>query len=307
MSLPKNILRRGRKLLQRFSANLVLALLLLMEIGIFVIDIDTAASLSFSPFLAVPTALSAWFLNRRTTLLFVSLSSAARVYDFSIMEARNDTLAMLLYELAQSALFYGILAALVDRMRSQAERLSRHAEYIRLSVRSERHRHRLEASIRRAVPADVDAIIRLTTLGAHDGAFDESVSGAVRKAALAASFSQGIVDGAALRDLWSGGTTIVPIEFWVSEINHNIAGFLMILGMDQHKGAERELHAITVDHAYRGLGVGSVMTDFFCSHYKQRRLFAACKPDSTMLRMLQRRGFHQHATSTSGHEIVARG
>jgi ribosomal protein S18 acetylase RimI-like enzyme len=63
---------------------------------------------------------------------------------------------------------------------------------------------------------------------------------------------------------------------------------------------------MVVDEPYRGLGIGAAMTNFFCNHFKSRRLFAACRPDSTMMQMLKRRRFTLYATTSTGYEIIMR-
>jgi ribosomal protein S18 acetylase RimI-like enzyme len=186
------------------------------------------------------------------------------------------------------------------------KRLATHASLVRSNARQERRRRALESTIRRAVPDDVDAIVRLVSVGAESGAFDQKVFDSEKLIALASHFRSGIADGRAIRDVWNGGQTSVPIEFWVSVINGNVAGFFMVLGLDQNKGAERELHAIAVDQAYRGLGVGSAMVDFFCSHYAQRRLFVLCKPDTVMMGMLKRRNFVVGAQTNMAFELLVR-
>jgi hypothetical protein len=47
------------------------------------------------------------------------------------------------------------------------------------------------------------------------------------------------------------------------------------------------------------------MVDFFCAHYKQRALTAACRPDSNMLSMLLK-GFLQTSVSNQGHLLLRR-
>ena len=75
------------------------------------------------------------------------------------------------------------------------------------------------------------------------------------------------------------------------EIDARVVGYMMILGVDGQKSIQRELHAMVVEDRYRGHGVGGMMVDFFCTHYKQRRLVSACRDGSAMLRMLTRHGF----------------
>lgn len=297
---------RVNNLLATLPARTRLALLLLLEALIFLLDLDTGASISFAPFLSAPTALSAWYLDRRATALFVVLSSIARTYDYHMVRARHEAWYMVLYELLQSALFYSIVAALVLRLRGAADRLALHASHVRNSARHERHRRLLESGIRRAVPGDIGAIMRLTSQGAQRGGFDKEVANDARLGALSDSFQYGIAEGLTLRDVWTGGQATVPVEFWVARVNGHIAGFLMIMGLNEQKGNERELHAVVVDDAYRGLGIGAALTDFFCSHYTQRRLFAACKPGTQMMGMLLRRGFKLFAASSGEFHVIVR-
>jgi GNAT superfamily N-acetyltransferase len=295
-----------RRLLRHASSSLIFTTLLALEALIFLLDIDTGAGISFSPFLVAPTALAAWFLGRRSALSFVALSSMARVYDYSIIRGHRDGPYLLLYELLQSAALYGIVVLLALYLRDRRDALLRHTRKVRDAMRRERHRRRLDSAIRRAVPEDVKAIIRLTNSGGESGGFDQSVTDSARQAALAATFTAGIVDGAAVRDLWTGGQSTVPIEFWVCEIDAKVVSYMMILGVDEQKSMERELHAMVVDDSYRGHGVGSLMVDFFCTHYKHRRLLSACRDGSAMLRMLTRRGFAQLTRSKEGYLILAR-
>lgn len=297
---------RLRRLLRNASARLMLAGLLTLEALIFLLDIDTGSGISFAPFLVAPTALAAWFLGRRAALLFVVLSSVARVVDYALMRARHENSYLLVYDLLQSAALYGLVALLVLYLRSQVDALRRHASKIRDTARRERHRRMLDSAIRRAVPEDVEAIIRLTTSGGESGGFDQSVTDTVRQATLTATFTAGIVDGAALRDMWTGGQSTVPIEFWVCEIDGRVVSYMMILGVDAQKGMERELHAMVVEDSCRGRGVGSQMVDFFCAHYKHRRLLSACRDGSAMMQMLNRRGFSLIARSDQGYQILAR-
>lgn len=295
-----------RRLARRAGKRRIFAGLLALEALIFLLDLDTGAGISYSPFLVAPTALAAWLLGRRSALLFVALSSVARVYDYATTRGLHDGPSLLLYELLQSALLYGLVALLVLYLRRQHDALLRHARKVRDTARRERHRRILDSAIRRAIPEDVSAIIRLTTSGGESGGFDQSVTDSVRQATLAATFTAGIVDGAALRDLWAGGQTTVPIEFWVCEIDARVVSYMMILGVDGQKSMQRELHAMVVEDNYRGRGVGNLMVNFFCTHYKHRRLVSACRDGSAMMHMLTRRGFALHSRSDQGYLILAR-
>ncbi|WP_374362427.1 GNAT family N-acetyltransferase [Pseudoduganella danionis] len=279
---------------------------MLLEAIIFLLDMDTGASISYAPFLSIPTAMAAWWLGRWPALLFVVLSTAARVIDYSIMRVPHQSPLMLTYDILQSAAFYGCVALIALALRRQRDHLLKHARHIRSSVRHERHLRHLDSSIRRAVPDDVPAIIRLTSLAGASGNFDQIVTDSVRQAALDSSFRAGILQGSALRDVWGGGQCTVPIEFWVAEFEGEVHSYMMLLGVNQQDVLARELHAMVVDPRYRGHGLGNLMVDFFCAHYKQRALIAACRPDSTMLYMLLKRGFTQTSVSDQGYLLLRR-
>ena len=271
---------------------------------IFVLDIGSGASLSFSPFYMLPVALCAWRLGRGATLLAVLGASGARVLDFYLMRQR-DGAAMLLYDLLQSAAFYGLAALLTWQVRDLVQRLLRHSSSLQRKARLARHRHRLEATIRRAVLADVPAIVQLTTLAGEAGGFDAAVTDSARQATLADAFRQGITEGAAMRELWTGGQSVVPIEFWVSEMDGELAAYMMVLGLDGNKGPERELHAVSVAPRFRQRGVGAALVNFFCTHYQHRSLVVACHAGSLMMQMLQRRSF-QPLGDHRGYQVMAR-
>lgn len=298
--------RTIRQRLLHLNRRETLAALLLLESFIFLLDIDTGATISYAPFLSIPTALAAWWLGLWPALWFVLLSSVARVTDFNAMRPPHSSPLMLLYDLLQSAAFYGCVALLVLMLRRQRDHLLHHARQIRATARQERHRRWLDSAIRRAVPTDVPAILKLTHTAGEGGSFDEVVTDSVHQAALGASFHAGILNGSALRDLWTGGQSTVPIEFWVTDVEGEVRSFMMILGVDQKQILPRELHAMVVDPRYRGQGLGNLMVDFFCTHYKQRTLIAACQPGSTMRHMLLKRGFHHLAQSDKGYELLRR-
>lgn len=292
--------------LRRLRPRQLLLSLLLLEAVIFLLDMDTGASISFAPFLSIPTALAAWWFGRWPALLFVILSTAARVIDYSVMRAQHQSLLMLTYDVLQSAAFYGCIALIALALRRQRDHILEHARHIRRSVKRERHLRQLDSSIRRAVPDDVPAIIRLTALAGESGNFDQIVTDSVRQAALDTSFRAGILQGNALRDMWGGGQCTVPIEFWVAEFEGEVHSFMMLLGVDQQDVLARELHAMVVDPRYRGQGLGKLMVDFFCSHYKHRTLIAACRHDSTMQGMLERRGFKPTNISDQRYVLLRR-
>ncbi len=284
---------------------LLFLLFLALEACIFSIDFSTGQLISFSPFYFLPICLSAWFLQPKHAYFFALLSSAARVYDFSTI-IPSSSITLLIFDFLQSAFLYCLIAFLTLKIRHLVLRLNMHTLKIARNYKHQHHLRMLATTLRRALPNDVDSIIALTVAGSKSGAMAEEIMNFTHQQALALSFSQGINDGAAVRDVWNAGKSTVPIEFWVSELNGQIAGFFMVLGLDDKKGMERELHAMVVSEAYRGLGIGAAMTNFFCNHFKSRRLFAACRPDSTMMKMLKRRNFKLYATTSTGYEIIMR-
>ncbi|NYE61885.1 ribosomal protein S18 acetylase RimI-like enzyme [Duganella sp. 1224] len=303
MSILLSFRRLGARL-RAASPRSIAAGAAVLIAAIFLLDVGSGPTISFGLFYTLAVVLVAWRLGPGATALAVLGASVARVADFYLTR-HHDSPPMLVYDLLQSAAGYGLAALLAWQGRLLFERTARHARSFQRQARRERRRRRLESTIRRAVLADVPAIIALTNAGGEDGAFDQRVQDAVHQAALSNSFSQGIIEGAALRDVWHGGQTVVPIEFWVSEIDGQLAAYMMVLGLDGNKGPERELHALAVAPAQRGAGLGSVMVNFFCTRYQQRRLVVASKAGSQMMQMLQRRHFQQ-LSSDKGYDIMVR-
>jgi len=305
MSILLSFRRLSARLRAASPRRIAVGAALLLAV-LFVLDLGSGATISFGLFYTLPVALVAWRLGASATGSMVLAASLARVVDFYLTR-HHDGALMLIYDLLQSAAGYGLAALLVWHGRALFERTARHARQVQRRVRRERRRRRLESTIRRALLADVPAIIALTNVGGESGAFDQNVQDAAHLTALGQTFSQGIIEGTAVRDLWVGGQGVVPIEFWVSEIEGQLAGYMMVMGVDGNKGPERELHAVAVAPAFRGRNVGSAMVNFFCTHYQQRRLLVASKQDSQMMQMLQRRRFQFVTDGGNGYQILARG
>lgn len=289
------LLRHLSLRLEGASARQVAAFLLLLQALIFLLDAVSGASISFAPFHSIPVALAAWRLSHGAVAFFIATSTLARVYDYHSL--RHDSLQLLVFDLLQSAAFYGLIALLMLEARKAVTRLAQGIAQFRRRARRERHSRRLEATIRRAVAADVPAIIGLTVSSNEGGAFSHEIMGQKRQTALLDTYTKGIASGTVLRDVWGGGRATAPVEFWVSELDGQLAGYMMVLGLNDQKGPERELHALAVDPACRGRGVGTALVNFFVTHYQQRRLLLACKTGSQMMQMAQRRSFRYLGTS----------
>lgn len=295
----------ARHKLLKLDARWIFSGLLLLESLLYCLDEFTGPYSFYAPFYIFPVAMSAALLSRRMTVFLVVLSSLARAQVFSQV-FQSGSLMLLAFDIVQSILLYGLIAVLVTSVARMNQRLLKYAQYLRANIRLLRQQRRSRASIRRALPEDADGIVRLAVNGAQSGDLSEDISNAVLQRTLVKAFRQGIVEGQTVRHTWTGGQQKVPVEFWVSIINGRMAGFFMLYGVDNQQGSERELHAMVVADEYRGLGIGAAMTDFFCMHFKNRRLFAACKSGSDMMKMLSRRGFSLFSTTENEYVIIER-
>jgi len=291
--------------LQDLDKRIVFLLACALLFLIFGIDLAIPPMLPLGPYYLLPIALAAWCLGGGATIFFIVMSSLARTYGLSGLFP-SYAVAYFASDMVLSILIYSLVAFLVIRLGWAYRLLAQHADSLETQVRHARQRERLESSIRRAVPSDVDAIVELAAFGAQDGDFSKDVTTAVRQEALRTAYMDNIRQGNGPRATWFGERAVVPIELWVVDINGKIAGFFMVMGLDSKQGTERELHAIATSKEYQGLGVGTAMVDFFCSHYYGRRLYVACMPNSRMREMLKRRGFYHFADSKEGYVIVER-
>jgi len=276
------------------SQGRVAAVLLLALALIFMFDAASGATISFSPFYSVPVALAAWRCRHAVIAGFVAAASLARVYDYNHLH--HDSWLLLAYDLLQSAAFFALVALLALQARAAVDRLARSTSRFRGKARQVRHQRLLESAIRRAVVDDVPAILAITVAGGESGAFDQNVMTAERQATLHTNFTRAIIEGHLLRATWEGARETVPVEFWVSEIDGRLAGYMMVIGLDAKHGPERELHALAVDPVCRGRGIGAALVDFFCVHYQHRRLVIGCKTNSQMMAMARRRSFRYHSS-----------
>jgi ribosomal protein S18 acetylase RimI-like enzyme len=276
----------------------------LLLLAIFGLDKLSAPHIPFGPYYVLPVALAAWKLSRRYTLTLAIVTSLARVLVISASFPPN-AFEYFVADLLTSLLVYIGVALLVLRLRDAYAMLSLHAAKLGEAVRMAENRARLNANIRRAVPTDTDGIVAIVAAPEND-AFAEGVQQNEQRAILNGLYTEAIALGRGPRDTWTGANVVVPVEFWVLELGGKIAAFSMVMGMHGPQGLERELHALAVDKTFLGLGVGSVMTDFFCMHYQGRNLYAACLPGSRMGEMLKRRGFSLCGHSKQKYELLER-
>lgn len=304
MTAPKHLVFLFKRF-QSMDKRILFLLLCLLEIAVFSLDLVTGPLIPFGSYYLLPIAMATWCFDTRIAILFVIISASARHYAVSSIFPADSALYFF-GDIATVLLIYSTVVFLLTRLKQSYHFLEQHAEVLEGEVRRAAARERLESSIRRAVSTDVNAIIELAALGAESGDLSKEVTTIVRQQALHTSFSDSIQGGTGSRPTWTGQQAIVPIEFWVADINGKLAGFFMIMGLDHKQGSERELHAIAVAKDYRGLGVGTAMVNFFCSHYYGRRLYAACMPESNVRHMLKRRGFYHFADTKEGWVIVER-
>jgi ribosomal protein S18 acetylase RimI-like enzyme len=272
---------------------------------IFAIDWFTPADIPFGPWYLLPVALAAWSLGAWPTAAIVGIATLARTVVLAHHFA-GDGFAIYSVDLAITLLAHAGTAVGVARWRRVLARLAADANAFSTQARDAQRRIAFQWSIRRAVPSDIDAILELVVAGARDGDLDKAALDPARQQVLRAAYLQGIETGSGTRHTWAGGKAVIPAEFWVSHLNGALAGYFMVVGLDDKGGSERELHAIATATAYRGMGLGSAMVDFFCAHYHGRSQFAACMPGGHMHRMLTQRGFRRVAATNEGHVIVRR-
>lgn len=301
-ALKRNFVLRKIEALDKQAA---FALTCLVQIAVFALDHVTGPFIPLGPYYLIPISLASWCLGIPSIIVFVAVSSLLRTYGLSALLPAN-ALGYMAGDFFCSVLIYGAAAFFVRRIRLLYNDWATYAGKLEDQVRRAEQWHHLESGIRRAVPQDADAILKLAVVGAEDGDLSKDVLNAVRQETLRMAFLDTIQRGVASRATWAGKSEVVPVEFWVLEADGKIAGFFEIMGIDQRLGAERELHAIAVAREFRGSGVGTAMVDFFCSHYYGRRLFAACMPESRIHQMLRKRGFYHASDSKEGYVIVER-
>jgi len=285
--------------LRRMDKRVLFLLLLCLELVVLLADIETDPQLSIGPYFLLPILLSAWFLEQSATFFFVTLSTILRIYGFRQIFPEDATF-FYWHNIALTGAVYAVFATLVIIVRRSMLRLARHARLVEAHRKRLARARRLEASIHRAKPEHADDIVRLTV----GGGFESQAVTPERLAQFAAAWRSAIAKGTTVRNLWTGGSATVPGEFWVSVINGEVAGYMFVVGFDDKRPADCELHAIVIAEAYRGLGIGSAMTDFFCKHFKYHRRIIACRPGSTMMTMVEARGFNRFATSSNGYILL---
>jgi ribosomal protein S18 acetylase RimI-like enzyme len=288
----------------RLDRRLLFAVLLAAEGAIFWLDIITGPLISFSPYYIIIIALSTWFIGRSIAILFIILSSLLRVYVFSSI--LPESFYYYAYDIFQSILVYSTFEILITKIKNLIERLSVRTDLLESRVSHLDTRNRLDATIRRATPEDINGIMVLANSAAKSGVLDINIETPERQKDLATQFRKWIEDGYFVRRKWNGEEAEVTFELWVSIMNNEFAGFSMITGIDGKLDIKRELHLIVIGEAFRGMGLGSAMLDFFCKHYANHQLFVASRPRSRMWEMLMKRRFTKFSNATHGYIIFSR-
>lgn len=272
---------------------------------VFAVDWFTPAAVPFGPWYLIPVALAAWYLGLVPAAVMVALATVARLAVLGREFALHGP-ALFAVDLAITLAMHAAAAIVLLRLRRTLEQSRAASDALRAQAKQAERRLALEWSIRRAVAADVDAIVALAALGAETGDVSGEPLAPEQQQAMRAGYAAAIQRGADARLTWQQTRAVVPVEFWVSHVDGKIAGYFMMIGLDDQGGSERELHVVVTGAAHRGTGLGAAMVDFCCAHYAGRRLYATCMPDGRMHRMLARRGFGPYATTSTGYVIVAR-
>ena len=268
---------------------------------IFLSDLATSAAVPLNLYYIIPIAFSAWSLDRRFTYLLVLLSSFAGTYALSGIFP-NNYLPIFACNVLQSFAIFTLVEIAICKL-NQYNRLVA-SESISLDSELE-HRDQqisLDATIRLALPKDVYDIARLAAEGAIDG--DLSNDAIKRQNEYVMACKDVIDRGVTNRAMWEGGQALVRCDYWVSVVNDTVVAYAVVIGVNG-KDEDRELSLISVSRNNRQQGIGTALVNFFCNHYRGRRLILACKDKSIMMGMAERRKFNkklQH--SSSGYFIM---
>jgi ribosomal protein S18 acetylase RimI-like enzyme len=291
--------------LDNIGVNRAMLASCVLWVAIYWLDWHCWPRVPFGLYYLIPILLAAWRLPARFTGFLVLSTSIARTAVLSPSIASNP-IFYYVADVASFACIYAGSAYLVSRLKQVYLGLADEAQVLATKVEQGERRSWLDASIRRAVSDDVDGIVQLVALGGQEGDLSKDVATPERQTNLRNLYSDILRLGVGPRTTWANEKVLVPIEFWVSHIDGEIAGFFMVMGLNGKGGPERELHTIVTATAYRGSGVATAMVDFFCSHYYGRKLYAAVMPQGTMYHMLKRRGFFHHADTLQAYCILER-
>ncbi len=159
-------------------------------------------------------------------------------------------------------------------------------------------------SLRLGAPGDINFVVSQVAEGACQGSFSPAYLKKEMQQHLAQALSRVYQHGDLSRSTYRGIET-VPADLWVCEQEHRALGFLLVAGLDNRGGPERELYMIAVQPDYRGQGLGRLLTDFFCERFAGSTLHAQCRPESEqMYAMLLRRGFIHRGNTVGGYRVL---
>jgi ribosomal protein S18 acetylase RimI-like enzyme len=296
-----NIVSQLENIICRMDKGLLFALLSLIEGTIFWADIYNGPTISLSPLYLFPIILSAWFLDRKLSYLFVVFSTAARIYNLSIQLAEYIEFPLVL-NTAITFLAYSAFAELALQLRKLTNKYKNHLEKLVSISRHIQSKRRIAATIRRALPKDTYDIARLVAEGAINGDLPPEL--ATNQNIVVEAFKKAILEGVCTR-VFSGNEQLsVQCDIWVSVVNESPVGLIVVVANKDKEHLERELDIISVSRNYRQLGIGTALVNLFCSNYRGRRLIVACKDGSIMMAMAKRRGFKMYRDSSSGYILM---
>ncbi|MHB9119474.1 MAG: GNAT family N-acetyltransferase [Burkholderiales bacterium] len=158
--------------------------------------------------------------------------------------------------------------------------------------------------LRLGAPGDIDFVVSQVAEGARHGKFSPTYLKKETQQHFAHALSRVCKHGDLSRGTYRGIET-VPAELWVCEREHQALGFLLIAGLDNQGGPDRELYMIGVRADARGQGLGRALTDFFRERFAGRTLHAQCRPESERMHaMLLRRGFVHIGNTVGGYRVL---
>ncbi|MFO1161625.1 MAG: GNAT family N-acetyltransferase [Reyranellaceae bacterium] len=281
-----------------------LALVALLTAAIFAFDIETPTEGAHGPYYLLAVVLAGLKYRARQTALIAALIALVRIYALHLSSPTNELWPLVSDAALALLIFVGTGLGVVAYTKLN-RRLLKYNSLLLRAYRSQKAKHRLVRGFRRAVPSDVDDLLDILTHDVKAGLFMPALLDPKMREAYGKAVQQVLSNGVGLRDVWTGGRATVPADYWVAEINGKIAAYMFVCGLGEKNPDDRELHYVSVAPMYRGLGLGSAMTDFFIKTYRGRRQVIGSKPGTLMNALVRRREFKMYA-NRNGFELFER-